>query len=109
MVASLTIVPSSGSVIAVVSACRISVAGAEDTDIATYDPDDTPTEEAIPYRIVATKDGVDDLVSHDFNVSSSGAHVWDNVIFPEDGAWTLSLIDQRDDSVDATLAVTVTA
>lgn len=107
MVASISIVPASGSVVAVVSACRVTVAGAQDTDSATYDTDELPREESIPYRLVATASGEQDLVSHEFNVSADGDHVWDNVIFPDDGSWTISLIDQRDDSVDATLSVTV--
>lgn len=109
MVASITIVPASGDVISPVSACRVSVEGAEDTDSATYDTDELPREESIPYRLVASKTGVDPLVSHEFVVSADGDHVWDNVIFPDDGSWTVDLVDQRDDSVAATLSVTVTA
>ena len=107
MAIEIAITPASGSVVAVESACRIEVTGAQDTDSATYDEDALPTEESIPYRLVASKTGFDDLVSHEFVVSADGEHQWDNVIFPDDGSWTVDLIDQRDDSTAATLSVTV--
>lgn len=109
MAIELAITPESGDVVAVVSACRIEVTGAEANDSSTYDEDTIPTEEAIPYRLVASLDGQDDLVSHEFVVSAAGKHQWDNLIFPVDGTWTVDLVDQRDDSVDATLSVEVTA
>lgn len=60
------------------------------------------------YRLVASHDADehDPLTSHLFNVNG-GKHVWDNVLFPVAGAWTVDLVDQADDSVAATLAVTV--
>jgi len=109
MAAAITIVPASGSVQAVVSACRVTVADAEDTDSTAYDTDVLPREPEIRYRLVATATGEDDLVSHEFTVSAEGDHVWDNVIFPADGSWTISLINQDTDAADATLAVTVVA
>lgn len=109
MAATVSIYPESGDVIALVTACRVSVSDAEDTDITTYDTDALPREEAIPCRLVATKSGQDDLVSHEFVVSADGDHVWDNLIFPEDGTWTITLIDQRDDSTLDDLSVVVTA
>lgn len=109
MTVAIEIVPASGDIVAVVTATHITVTGGEDTDSTTYDEDLIPTEEAIPYRLVASLTGTDDLVSHEFVVSADGDHQWDGLIFPTDGAWTLDLIDQRDDSTAATLAVTVTA
>lgn len=109
MAAAIAITPASGSIIAVVTACRVNVTGADDNDAATYDTDNTPVEDPIPFRLIATKAGIDDLVSHEFTVSAGGAHVWDNIIFPDDGSWTVDLVDQRNDSVAATLAVTVSA
>lgn len=106
--ATIAIYPASGDVIAVVSACRVSVTGANDNDPTTYDADNIPSMDPIPFRLVATKTGTDNLISHEFNVSADGEHQWDNVIFPDDGSWTVDLVDQRDDSVAATLAVTVT-
>ena len=107
--ATITIVPASGAVVATVSACRISVSSADDTDSATYDEDAIPTEDPIPYRLVASKSGWDPLVSHEFTVSADGDHVWDNLIFPDDGTWSVALIDQRDDSTETSISVTVTA
>lgn len=110
MAIEIAITPPDGEVIAVVSACRVDVTGANDNDPTTYDEDNIPSMDPIPFRLVASFDdgGVDNLVSHEFNVSADGEHTWDNVIFPEDGDWTIDLIDQRDDSVAATLAVAVT-
>lgn len=109
MTIAIAITPASGSVVAVVSACRVDVTGAVANDPSTFDADNVPTEDPIRYRLVATKAGQDDLVSHEFTVSSAGKHTWDNVIFPDDGTWSIALINQDDDSSDATLSVTVTA
>jgi hypothetical protein len=107
MAAAISIVPASGSVTNKISACRISVSGAEDTDISTYNTGTLPREVSFRYRLVASAAGEQDLVSPDFTVSPDGAWVWDNVIFPEAGSWTVDLVDQGSDDVDATLAVTV--
>ena len=108
MAIEIAITPPSGEVIATVSACRIDVTGANDNDPTTFDEDNIPTMDPIPFRLTASKTGWLDLVSHEFNVSADGEHTWDNVIFPDDGSWSVKLIDQRDDSTAATLAVTVT-
>lgn len=108
MVAAIAITPASGDVRAVISACRVDVTGLEPNDPATYNVDNIPTEDEVRYRLIATLTGQDDLVSHDFAASAGLTHTWDNIIFPADGGWTLDLVDQRDDSVEATLAVTVT-
>jgi hypothetical protein len=47
------------------------------------------------------------LKSHEFDVSHDGEHVWSPVVFDEDGDWTLNLVDTEDDSVVATMTVTV--
>ena len=107
--ATITIVPASGSVIATVSACRISVSEADDNDASTFDAEAIPSMDPIPYRLVASKSGLDPLVSHEFTVSADGDHVWDNVIFPDDGTWAVALVDQRDDSTETSINVTVTA
>jgi hypothetical protein len=107
MSVAITIVPASGSVHAKNSACRVHVTGANDTDPTTYDVTKTPRETAIWFRLVASQDGHDDLVSHEFEVSTSGEHTWDNIIFPATGTWSLKLVDQRNDSVAATLSVSV--
>ena len=54
MAIAIEIAPDSGDIIAVVTAAHINVTGAEDTDSSTYDDDALPTEESIPYRLVAS-------------------------------------------------------
>lgn len=110
MAIEITATPPTGEVIATVSAVRFDITGANDNDPTTFDADNIPSMDPIPFRLVATISGdtQDPLVSHEFNVSADGEHTWDNVIFPEDGSWTVDLIDQRDDSTAATLALTVT-
>lgn len=108
MAVAIAITPPSGEVIAVVSACRVDVTGANDNDPTTFVGTNIPSMDPIPFRLVASLAGTDNLISHEFNVSADGEHTWDNVIFPVDGAWSVDLIDQRDDSTAATLAVTVT-
>lgn len=109
MTVAIAITPASGSVVAVKSACRVNVTGAHSNDPTTYNAGHIPSEDPIPYRLVATKSGQDDLVSHEFNVSPAGLHQWDNIIFPVAGVWSVKLVDQRNDSNAATLSVTVTA
>jgi hypothetical protein len=101
--ASLTIVPASGSVIAHGSACRINVLDADVTD-GSGGP--------MRYRIRLTPPGgaeseTSSGYSHLFNVSSDGKHEWNNYIFPVAGSWTVRLHDEVLDSDAATLAVTV--
>jgi hypothetical protein len=98
MTAALTIVPASGAVIAVESACRVAVTGAPSND--------TDGSE-IRYRIRARKAGLDDLLSHEFSTSFDSKHEWDNLIFPDDGTWTVTLRDTGDDSQVATASVVV--
>lgn len=106
MAAALAIVPASGSVTAKVSVCKINVTGATANKVSSFNADHHPSMDEKRYRIIASCTGVDDLVSHEFNVNG-GKHQWDNLIFPEDGSWTVDLVDLEDDSVAATLAVTV--
>jgi hypothetical protein len=108
MAIEITATPPDGEVIATVSAVRFDITGANDNDPTTFDTDNIPSMDPIPFRVIASKAGIDDLVSHEFNVSADGEHTWDNVVFPDDGEWTVDLVDQRDDSVAATLALTVT-
>lgn len=107
MSASIAIVPASGSVIHVKSACRITVSGASTNDAATYDAGHTPTEDALVYKLRARKSGSDDLVSPVFQVSATGHWVWDNVIFPSAGTWTVTLRKVPADTQAATASVVV--
>jgi hypothetical protein len=90
---------------ATIDICQISVSGAD----YARDPDKTGGEfryylEAEP---PAGADFPKTLKSHEFDVSHDGDHVWDNVIFPEDGEWTVYLRDAADDSDVESQAVTV--
>lgn len=99
--ATLTITPASGSITATKTVCRVDVTDA---------PDNRPPDQtggAFSYKIVASATGEDSLVSHVFNTSQDSKHTWNNVVFPAAGSWTLNLVDTSDDSVEGTLAVTV--
>ena len=105
MAASVTCSPASPT--AVLTACNITVTGADANDLTAYDEDATPTSPPFKYYILADAPSGDDLRSHEFNVSADGGHVWMNVIFPVAGSWTLRLRDASDDSDVDTTAVTV--
>lgn len=108
MAIEITATPPSTEVIATESAVRFDITGANDNDPTTFDEDNIPSMDPIPFRLVASKSGWDDLISHEFNVSADGEHTWDNVIFPDDGTWVVDLVDQRDDSVAKTINLVVT-
>lgn len=108
MAIAITATPPTGEVIATVSAVRFDITGANDNDPTTFDSGNIPSMDPIPFRVIAEKSDWLDLISHEFNVSADGEHTWDNVIFPDDGTWSVKLIDQRDDSTAATLSLVVT-
>ncbi len=96
MVAALTVRrgdATTGNVKAKLEAVHIQVTGA-DPAVVSYILADAPV-------------GQDDLRSHVFAPSSDGKHVWNEVIFPTTGAWTLRLRKLSDNSDLATAAVTV--
>lgn len=113
MAASLSIVPSGQGntpILAKTSACRISVTGADQNDVAGYDdPPATiyPTMPEIQYYIHLDGPGTDDMRSHVFGVDENGGHTWDNVVFSQTGTWTIRLRKTNDTDV-ASLAVPVT-
>lgn len=105
MSVAIAAVPTSGT--AVITAFRIEVTGAEDTDISTYDEEDTPAEAAFVYYIEMSESSVVKGTSHRFTVDSeNGNHVWDNVIVPDAGTYTFTLRKEGGASV-ATTNVTV--
>ena len=63
----------------------------------------------INYYVVASLAGQDDLRSVVFGPSSDGEFTWDNLIFPADGTWALTLYDAADDSSVASDTVAVDA
>lgn len=100
--ATLTIVPASGEITAVSTACKITVAGAEDNRA----PDNTGGTYAY-YLLIDSPAGTDDGKSYLFNVSADGGHEYNNYVFPVAGEYTIRLRDNADDSDVATLSVTV--
>ncbi len=98
MSAALAITPASGSITAKTTATKVNVTGGSANTAAGV---------PIYSRIRARLTGYDDLVSHQFGVSSDGKHEWDNVIFPAAGTWTVTLRDTADDSQLATMSVVV--
>ena len=99
--ASLTIVPASGSITAKQSACRVNVTSAEDNRT----PDNTGG--AFAYYLLFDNPSGDDGKSYKFNVSADGKHEFNSYVFPNSGAWTVRLRDASNDGDIATLAVTV--
>lgn len=109
----IAIYPASGSIIVKETACRITVTAAPSNDPSTFNANNSPSMTQKTYHLQAEHSGADNLVSHVFSpdagegTAPTGAHVWDNVVFPYHGSWTIKLIDEADDSTDATLAVSV--
>jgi hypothetical protein len=100
--ATLTITPASGSIIAKSTVCRIQVAGAADN----RGPHDTGGDFKY-YLLIDAPVGTDDGKSYAFNVSADGDHVFNNYVFPAAGSYTVRLRDASNDSDIATLGVTV--
>ena len=107
MAASVDIVPASGSVISTVSACRITVSGADQNDDSAYDTDNYPASPEMRYYLTFELASEEQGRSYVFGVSEDGEHIFNNYIFPEAGSWTVRLNDASDDSSVATKAVTV--
>jgi len=60
------------------------------------------------YILVDAPVGVDDARSVVFSPSADGKFTWDDYIFPEDGSYTIKVLDMADDELVASQAVTVT-
>lgn len=113
MAASLSIVPSAQGdtpILATKSACRVTVTGADQNDVAGYDDppaDIYPTMPEIRYYLHFDGPGTTDMWSYVFGVDENGGHTFNNVIFPVTGSWTVRL--KKTDSTDvAELSFTVT-
>ena len=108
--ASLTLVPASGSITAKRTFVRVTVSGADDNDASSYDVDNYPTEDEKRYYLLFdAPSGTDDKRSYEFNVSADGDHVFNNFMFDVDGTWTVRLRDASDDSDVTTASVVVNA
>lgn len=105
--ASITVTPASGSIMAAKTVVRVNVSGADVNDTSTYDSDDYPANPEMRYYLTFEKSGADTGRSYVFNVSADGDHVFNNYIFPAAGTWTVRLNDASDDSSVATASVVV--
>jgi hypothetical protein len=101
MSVSLACTPTSPA--AVIDACRIDLSGAEDV---------IETDPAFPvqvYTLRAYKSGFGEvLTSVEFTPNADGEFTWDNLVFPESGAWHVQLRNAANANVGSALAVTVT-
>jgi hypothetical protein len=97
--ASITVVPASPR--AVIDACRVEVASADDNRA----PDGTGGE--YRYYLEFVLDGAQRGKSYEFNVSADGDHDFYSFIFDTAGSWTVNLNDVVGDGTIATASVTV--
>jgi hypothetical protein len=105
--ASIAIVPASGDVVSVLSACRVEVTGADQNDDTAYDTTVYPQSPEMRYYLTFELASEVEGRSYVFGVNEDGDHTFNNYIFPEAGSWTVRLNDASDDSSVATAAVTV--
>jgi hypothetical protein len=101
--ADVSIFPASGDITAGLDACRVTVTDAEVNN-------DDGTQKRYRFRLTppaGAESQIGSGYSELFNVSADGEHVWNNLIFPVAGAWTVRFHDEEDDSDVDTLAVTV--
>lgn len=105
--ATVSIVPASGSIVHVGSFCKVSCADVASNDEGAYDANARPTEPELRYYFKIAKSGQDSLKSHVFSTNSDGTAEWNNVLIPVAGTWTLTINDNSDDSVVATASVVV--
>lgn len=93
MAADFTYSVASGSAKATKTAVRITAVDIPSNDVSG---------DEIRYVIRASKSGIDSLQSVVFSPSYDdgndfdGQWTWDNVIFPDDGTWTMAIIDVTD-------------
>lgn len=92
MTVALAVTPASGSIVAAATVVRVDLTGAS---------------KLIRTRIKAECTGKPTLVSHEFQPSTDGKHSWDNLMFPDDGTWTLTAYNTATDGSLATLEVVV--
>lgn len=103
----ITLTPSVAAPRAAVDAVSIAVAGASNNDVADYDANAYPSRAEIRAYIAFRLAGAERGRSYVFAVAQDGTHDFDNYIFPEDGAWTMSLRRADNDAVLLDQAITV--
>lgn len=105
--AALAFTPASGSVINTVTATNVAVTAADSNTATGYNAANIPASPQVVYYIRATASGQDTLESYRFSTDSAGGHLYQDLIFPAAGSWTVTLRDDSDDSQVATAGVTV--
>ena len=107
MAAAVTVTPVSP--VEIKDACVVHVTGADPNDAGDYTTEQYPTRAELRYYLAFVKGGVEYGRSYVFAPGADGTHEFPNYIFPSDGAWDVNLCNVADDSVAATVAVTVQA
>jgi hypothetical protein len=107
MPAAIAIVPASGSVVSVLSACRVTVTGATQNDDTAYTTTAYPQSPELRYYLTFEKGGAILGKSYVFGVNENGDHVFNNYICPSSGSWTVRLSNAATAGSVATAAVTV--
>ena len=102
--ATLTCTPTSPH--AVVDFCRIDVAGANQNDSGTYTTAAYPTMPELRYYLKFTE-SVEKGRSYVFGVDETGAHAFNNYVFPDAGTYVVTLNNAETNAQVATLSVTV--
>jgi len=105
--ASISIVPASGSIASVGTFCRVEVTAATQNDNATYSTTTYPQSPEFRYYLTFEKGG--DILgkSYVFGVNEDGEHTFNNYVFPSSGSWTVRLSNAATDGSVATASVTV--
>lgn len=104
----ITVTPSTGT--ATKTFHHVEVSGLNDTDFSTYNSANIPTETVFTYYFQFSEGGLIKGRSHVFTpdaTSGSGKGVWDSVIFPDAGNYTVSIHNASTGVTLASVGVTV--
>ena len=96
--ATVTLVPASGSITHGATAVRVNVDAATVNDITAYTTSVYPTSPELRYYLTFEMGGAEYGRSYVFTPNSDGDHEFNNYIFPEAGSWTVHLRSTADDS-----------
>lgn len=86
--------------------CNITVTSQAANTATGYNTSNYPASPAIVARFRARLAGQTDLFSEYFSTNADQTHVWESVIFPAAGTWTVTLRDSSDTQL-GTASVTV--
>lgn len=107
MPAAVAITPTSGNITATKDFCKVNITGASVNDSSNFNSGTYPTEPAFTYYITFELGGSILGKSYVFTPDSSGAHEFDNYVFPSAGSWTVRLSNAATAGSVATASVTV--